>query len=150
MEENVLYQHWYKGERHVFFHEESRTFHLQNHWISYVMRILPNGQPGQLYFGKRIRDRKSFDHLLEGAVRSHTAYPEDGIFSLEHVKQEYLSNFRLTRAAELLKLTDYTIESIAISCGYRDPLVFAKAFKKKYGASPMRYRKTYQLERLDS
>ena len=58
-----------------FFHEESRTFHLQNHCISYVMRILPNGQPGQLYFGKRIRDRKSFDHLLEGAVRSHTAYP---------------------------------------------------------------------------
>ena len=63
---------------------------------------------------------------------------------------QYLSNFRLTRAAELLKLTDYTIESIAISCGYRDPLVFAKAFKKKYGASPLRYRKTYQLERLDS
>ena len=74
-----------------FYHEESRTFHLQNDWISYVIKILPGGQPGQLYFGKKIRDRESFDHLLESAVRSHSALQEDGIYSLEHVKQEYPS-----------------------------------------------------------
>ena len=60
--------------------------------------------------------------------------------------QEYLSNCRLTRAAELLLITDLSIESVAFSCGYSDPLVFSKAFKAKNGKTPARYRQ----ERLDS
>jgi len=55
--------------------------------------------------------------------------------------QKYLSNFRLERACELLKATNYSIEDISYSCGYRDPLVFSKAFKKLYGVSPLKYRK---------
>lgn len=56
--------------------------------------------------------------------------------------QKYLSNFRLERACELLKATNYSIEDISYSCGYRDPLVFSKAFKKLYGVSPLKFRKT--------
>ena len=52
----------------------------------------------------------------------------------------YLKNFRLTRAAELLILTSYSVESIAYSCGYQDPLVFSKAFKKEYQLTPLKYR----------
>lgn len=55
--------------------------------------------------------------------------------------QKYLSNFRLERACELLQATNYSIEDISYSCGYRDPLVFSKAFKKLYGVSPLKYRK---------
>lgn len=55
--------------------------------------------------------------------------------------QEYLSNYRITRASELLTLTELSIETIAASCGYEDPLVFSKAFKKRKGVSPSRYRK---------
>ena len=29
------------------------TFHLYNNEVSYIMTVLPNGQMGQLYFGKR-------------------------------------------------------------------------------------------------
>ena len=53
---------------------------------------------------------------------------------------EYLRNFRLTRAAELLRLTRYSVESIALSCGYQDALAFSKAFKQNYGITPVRYR----------
>ena len=49
----------------IVFHEESKTFHLYNNEISYVFKILENNQLGQLYYGKRIHDRKDFDHLLE-------------------------------------------------------------------------------------
>ena len=49
----------------VIYHEESRNFHLFNEKISYIFTILKNGQLGQLYFGKRLRDRESFNHLLE-------------------------------------------------------------------------------------
>jgi AraC-like DNA-binding protein len=55
--------------------------------------------------------------------------------------QQYLTNFRLTTAAELVTLTSYPIESVALSCGYQDALVFSKAFKKMYGMTPMQYRK---------
>ncbi len=55
--------------------------------------------------------------------------------------QEYLVNFRLTTAAELLALSSYPVESVALSCGYQDALVFSKAFKQKYGITPMQHRK---------
>jgi AraC-like DNA-binding protein len=60
--------------------------------------------------------------------------------------QQYLMTFRLTRAAELLNTTDYSVESIAISCGYRDPAVFTKAFKRMHGLSPLKYRQNTSMK----
>ena len=54
----------------------------------------------------------------------------------------YLANYRLTRASELLLITDLSVESVALSCGYSDPLVFSKSFKAKNGVTPTQYRKT--------
>ncbi len=56
--------------------------------------------------------------------------------SLDMTPQEFLSLFRITKAVQLLAVTSLSIESIAISCGYSDPLVFAKAFRKLKGLSP--------------
>ncbi|MGO5096762.1 alpha-galactosidase [Agathobaculum sp. LCP25S3_E8] len=77
----------------IYFEQESRTFHLSNGKISYIMKILPNDQLGQLYFGKAVTHRNSFDHLLEMVTRSMTAcaFEDDDRFSLDHVKQEYPS-----------------------------------------------------------
>lgn len=61
--------------------------------------------------------------------------------------QEYLTAFRLTRAAELLSFTGLSVESVAISCGYSDPLVFSKAFKEWQGKTPSAFRKSH-LEKL--
>lgn len=55
--------------------------------------------------------------------------------------QEYLTGYRLTQAAELLLITDLSVESVAFSCGYKDSLVFSKAFKARYGETPSHYRK---------
>lgn len=55
--------------------------------------------------------------------------------------QEFLTTFRLTRAKEQLTLTDATVAAIAQSVGYRDPLVFSKAFKQMTGMTPVQYRK---------
>ena len=77
----------------IYFHEKTKTFHLQNEKISYVMCVLKSGELAQLYYGKRIHDREDFGYLLEGAIRSHSAYPVDGEFGIspEHIKQEYPS-----------------------------------------------------------
>ena len=58
--------------------------------------------------------------------------------------QQFLTTFRITKAAELLQLTEHPIESIALSCGYMDPLVFTKAFKQMKGVSPSVWRKEMQ------
>ena len=71
--------------------------------------------------------------------------------------QQFLQTFRITKAKELLESTDYSIESIALSCGYNDALVFAKAFHSMRGMSPSAYRKAshkessrQQLEEVES
>jgi AraC family transcriptional regulator of arabinose operon len=55
--------------------------------------------------------------------------------------QRFMTMFRMTKASELLRLTDLTIESIALSCGYNDSLVFTKAFHQMKNMSPTAYRK---------
>lgn len=60
--------------------------------------------------------------------------------------QEYVLDFRITRAAELLTLTDLSINQIAESCGYQNPLVFSKAFKKVKKKTPTAYRKYDRLK----
>lgn len=55
--------------------------------------------------------------------------------------QQFLTTYRIAKAGELLQLTLLPIESIAISCGYSDPLVFTKAFHHTKGISPSKYRK---------
>ena len=80
-----------KGKIMIIYHESSKTFHLYNNEISYIMCVLPNGHLGNLYFGKRIHDREDFSHLLEMKQRPMTAcvYEGNRKFSLEHLKLEY-------------------------------------------------------------
>ena len=49
----------------IIFHEQEKTFHLYNKEVSYIIRVMENGQLENLYYGKVIRDRESFMHLHE-------------------------------------------------------------------------------------
>ena len=75
----------------IQFHKESKTFHIHNQHVSYIFHVMRNGQLGQLYYGKAIKDRDNFDHLLEIEPRAMAvcAFDFDRGFSLEHIKQEY-------------------------------------------------------------
>lgn len=74
----------------IVYHEKSRQFHLYNDEISYIFGIMPNHQPGHLYYGKKIHDREDFSHLLELGFRDMSPCVFEGNykFSLEQVKQE--------------------------------------------------------------
>lgn len=54
--------------------------------------------------------------------------------------KDFLTRFCISRAKEQLTLTELSIENIAHSCGYRDALVFSKAFKAQLGLTPTEYR----------
>lgn len=54
--------------------------------------------------------------------------------------QEYLIQFRIKRAKQLLKETDLSVQYVSYSVGYNDPFTFSKVFKKQQGVSPSEWR----------
>lgn len=54
--------------------------------------------------------------------------------------REYLIDYRMNKAKDLLTTTALPINQIASSVGYEDPLSFSKAFKLVTGVSPKSYR----------
>lgn len=74
----------------IIFHEGSKQFHLYNDHISYVMELLENGQLGNLYYGKKIKDRESFGYLREHFARALNpdSHP-NATLALQYTRQEY-------------------------------------------------------------
>jgi len=54
---------------------------------------------------------------------------------------DYINNFRLENAKQLLENSSLTISEIAYKTGFSSPNYFSTVFKKKYGSSPASYRK---------
>lgn len=75
----------------IKFYQKSGQFHLYNCEISYIFKILKNGQLGHIYYGKRLSDIPDYGHLVEESRRDMAACPteEDNFFSLESIRQEY-------------------------------------------------------------
>lgn len=54
----------------------------------------------------------------------------------------YLVNFHITQAKELLVLTDHSVSEIAQKVGFGDASNFSTRFAKATGQSPLQYRKS--------
>lgn len=63
-------------------------------------------------------------------------------YNLDKSPQEYLINYRVGRATDLLKDQSLPISDVARSVGYNDPFHFSKIFKKITGISPTHFRNT--------
>ena len=57
-----------------------------------------------------------------------------------HTPVGYLTSFRLERAMELLRSTDFTVTEIAFRCGFNSASYFTEIFSKSKGCSPREYR----------
>lgn len=55
--------------------------------------------------------------------------------------KDFLQKYRITRARELLVLTELSVESIGKSCGYGNAERFARAFKHETGLTPTQFRR---------
>ncbi len=97
---------------------------------------------------KTLEERYTFDITLSEISNQLTV-------SAEHLSRlfkketglgfnEYLSMLRLKKAEIMLKQNgDSTISEIAFSCGFNDSNYFCEKFKKVYGLSPLKFRKTF-------
>ena len=63
---------------------------------------------------------------------------------MEISPKDYLTNYRLRQACQLLKESNLSITSIAKSVGFENNLYFSKAFHKKKGITPSDYARKYK------
>src|SRR5947208_14402373 len=61
--------------------------------------------------------------------------------------RSHLTAVRMDAAAELLARGTLTVREVAQRVGYRQPAQFAKAFRRRHGASPSTYRSRRRMAR---
>ena len=62
----------------------------------------------------------------------------------------YLVNYRLDLAAKQLAETNLKVIDVAENCGFHNQSYFTRAFQKKYGKTPVGYRKERQAAALNA
>ncbi|NRZ61850.1 YesN/AraC family two-component response regulator [Clostridium beijerinckii] len=70
------------------------------------------------------------DYKLSKLIKKHT----------KMTFKELLQEKKLSKAVELIKLTEYSIIEIIEFVGYENPTYFYKIFKKKFGMTPREYK----------
>ena len=67
----------------IFLNDHTMEFHLYNDEISYLMKVMRNGQMGQLYFGKRVPLKDDYGYLIENYYRPVSAYRSTRLTELQ-------------------------------------------------------------------
>lgn len=137
-------------------HKDMAPFHLIGHlylFLDAFTRSLSSMQPTK---GGRLRDfyihealtfiEQNFQNDISVEDIADTCGLNRSYFgkifkeSLGKTTQEFLMSYRMTKATELLKLTQLSISDISNAVGYSNPLHFSRAFKNVYGISPREWR----------
>ena len=90
----------------------------------------------QQHFSEGLRVSDLADHVAVSRGYLYQIFNE----TLGMSPKQYLTNFCMTRATELLTLDDQPVEEVAKSCGYPNPVAFSALFRKRMGMSPTQYR----------
>lgn len=89
------------------------------------------------YYSKKI----TLDNIAKaGNVSKRTC----GMVFLQYLNKtpmEFLIDYRLRKAIQLLKTTDKTILEISLAVGFSGASYFAETFRKNFGVSPTEYKK---------
>ncbi|MGN1166314.1 MAG: AraC family transcriptional regulator [Lachnospiraceae bacterium] len=142
-------------------HSSESPFHLIGHlylFIDYFTRSIASVRVKQ---GGRLRDFYIKEALtfIEQNFQNDISVEDIAAFcglnrsyfgkifhdTLNKSPQEFLINYRMTKAAELLKLTTLSIADIGNAVGYPNQLHFSRAFKNMYGMSPRNWRNENRL-----
>lgn len=141
------------------------TFHLIGHLYLFVDYLVRSSTPVKISSGSKLRDfyiheaLVYIEHNFQNNISVETIASECGlnrsyfgkIFkeALGLSPQEFLINFRMAKAAELMKLSSLSIGDIGLAVGYDNPLHFSRAFKNIYGTSPREWRNKNMIAKSD-
>ena len=124
---------------------------LQDAWIAFCQNLtVPEDAVSGIRQSKKILDLINYLHSHYPEKFSLSALADSVCISrsecCRYFKQmmhmtitEYLLEFRLSKAAQLLEESDLSISEIAEKCGFCDVSYFIKVFRKKTGITPRQY-----------
>lgn len=88
------------------------------------------------------RRRWTVAGLSEAAGMPRTAFSKRFTAAVGQPPISYLISWRLARGARLLRETDAPLATVAREVGYSTEFAFSGAFRREYGVSPGRFRRT--------
>lgn len=138
--------------------EQNRDIHLLNSLYAFLAHLMDEtfsahsydrkGKPGDLYIKKAVdfietnySRQVSIAEIAEyvGLNRKYFSKLFAGILNTS--PQNFLIQFRLNKACELMENPNLSLVEISNSVGYNDPLLFSRIFKKAKGMAPKYYRR---------
>ncbi len=142
-------------------HSKESPFHLIGHLYLFLDYLIQSSKSSNLiqsdkmsnyyireaihYIEQNFQNNISIDEISKicGINRSYLSK----LFrsSIGRSPQEFLINYRMIKATELLKLTSLSIGDIGSAVGYENQLHFSRAFKTIYGISPREWRAQNKL-----
>ncbi len=136
--------------------KESSPFHLIGHLYLFLDYLMRSAADEQMTSGGKLRDfyiheaLTYIEHNFQNDITiediaavcglNRTYFGKIFKEALGKTPQEFLVNYRMLKAAELLKLTVLSIGDIGIAVGYANQMHFSRAFKNSYGISPREWR----------
>ena len=145
---------------YITHHPKESSFHLIGHLYLFLDYLIQSAHSTQLVSSSKMSDYyiKEAINYIEQNFQNNVSIEDVAavcginrsylgkIFkkSTGQSPQEFLMNYRMVKAAELLKLTSLSIADIGSAVGYENQLHFSRAFKNIYGVSPREWRNQHK------
>lgn len=155
-----LQEQMVKEMNYIISHPKESSFHLLGHLYLFFDYFIQSAKSTRLTQSSKMSDYyiQEAIHYMEQNFQNDISIEEIAavcginrsylgkIFrnSIGHSPQEFLMNYRMVKATELLKLTTLSIADIGTAVGYGNPLHFSRAFKNIYGVSPREWRNEHK------
>lgn len=162
--DNPVYHANYKDVRedmkdemiYIVDHRDESEYHLIGHLYLFLDYLRRSVEAPIAVSGNSLKDHYMHEAMtyIEGNFQNQISVEEIAVFcGLDRSyfgrifrdytgksPQEFLKNYRMSKARELLKLTKLSIGDIGKLVGYPDPQHFSRAFKSVYGVSPHKWK----------
>lgn len=93
------------------------------------------------YIHKHYHEKLSMDNLYKMVNISRSEYFRSFKHCTTLNPTDYINEFRLRKAAQLLTESPMNITEICTACGFNSSSYFGVQFKRRYGVTPKQYRK---------
>lgn len=141
---------------YIIHHKDSPPFHIIGHlylFLDYLTRSISRYKPQShsklrdfylkeaiSYIELNFQNDISIEDIAENCGLNRSYFGKIFKDSVGKSPQEFLMQYRMIKATELLRFTKLSIQEIGTAVGYPNALHFSRAFKNIYGVSPRTWR----------